>query len=79
MLRLHQIPKSFPGGHLASEDYEVQINGQSCPVHACCVSAMPFNRLWPGHQRPLEQTELASYISFESEAPVQLRVTPDMA
>lgn len=79
MLRLHQIPKAFPGGQLVSDDYEIQINGQPCPVHACRVSAMPFNRLWPGHQRPLEQTELASYISFESDEPVELRVTPDIA
>ena len=67
MLRLQQTPKAFPGCQLTNSDYEVQINGQPCAVRACRVSAMPFNRIWPGHQRPLDQTELASYISFESD------------
>ena len=79
MLRLQRIPRVLPGGHLMSDDYEVRINGQACGVRACRVSAMPFNCIWPGHQRPLDQTELASYVSFESDGPVELRVTPDMA
>ena len=56
--------------------YEVALNGQPCEVRACRVSAMPFNRPWPGKQRPFSQSEEAGYISFESDEPVRVCVKP---
>jgi len=56
------------------DDYSVTINGKDCPVRECRVSAMPFNRWWPGKQRDLSQTELAGFISFSGDENVTLRV-----
>lgn len=74
MLRTHSI-QDGP----VNSDFEVRLNGELCQARECRVSAMPFNTIWPGHQRPLDQTELASYVSFESDAPVDCRITPDRA
>ena len=57
-----------------SKDYTVTVNGEDCFVHSCRVSAIPFNTIWPGHQRPKDQTELASFISFYGDEAVTLKV-----
>ncbi|MBR7099003.1 MAG: hypothetical protein IKC59_06275 [Clostridia bacterium] len=59
-----------------SVDYKVYVNGTEIPVYACRVSAYPFNRLWPGHQRAIDQTELASYVNLISDEPLEIRVEP---
>ena len=62
-------------------DYAVTLNGCPAPLHAARVSAMPYNTTWPdrGCQRPLDQTELAPFLSFEADEPVTVRVTLDHA
>ena len=67
-----QIP-AFPGE--TSHFYEVTVNGIPCPVRPVRVSAMPFNRGWPGFQRPIKQTEIAYYVDFYSDGPVKLQVS----
>lgn len=57
-----------------SNDFSVLINGQECFVHSCRVSKIPFNTPWPGHQRPLDQSELASFISFFGDEDVIVKV-----
>ena len=54
----------IPAGEILSKDFKMQINGKDVPLHYARVSAYPINRRWPGHQRPLNQTELASFASF---------------
>ena len=49
---------------LVNSDYTVTVNGTECTVCACDVSAMPFNRFWPGYQRNKNQTEKAAFINF---------------
>lgn len=56
-----------PPGTVLSTDYKVFVNGQSVCVYSARVSAMPYNRVWPGHQRPLDQTELASFSYWDME------------
>ena len=59
-----------------SDDYVVRMNGQLVEVRACRESRIPFNRVWPGRQRPLDQTERASYISCEADCPIVCEVSP---
>lgn len=74
MTILHNFPEAY------SEDYRVMINGSEARPFAGRVSAMPYNCVWPGHQRPESQTETASYVSFESsEQFVELEVEPKRA
>ena len=63
------------GEPAANDDYEVEIDGRPVAVRAARESRIPFNRLWPGHQRPLDQTELAACVSLESAGPVAVTVT----
>jgi len=55
-------------------DYTVRVNGHAVPVYACRVSAMPFNQVWPGYQRPLDQTELAGFAYWEMSGPVSVEI-----
>lgn len=58
------------------EDYEVYVNGAKASLNTARVSAYPFNRRWPGHQRQLEQTELVNFLSMESDTEVELKIIP---
>ena len=59
MLRVFPVPT----GESVSDDYEVRLNGILVNCYRCRVSAMSFNRPWPGHERPLNQTELSTFVS----------------
>ena len=65
---------SIPQGEELSDLYEMSINGQTVPLHAAYVSAVPFNRRWPGHQRSFDQAEPVAYASFEMNEPVEIKV-----
>ena len=54
--------------------HRVFIDQTEKEVNCCRVSAYPFNIWWQGRQRPLEQSEEASFLSFEYQKPVQVRV-----
>ncbi len=55
-------------------DYTVTLNGAECPVRGCRVSAIPFNRSWPGKQRDISQTEIAGFITFSADETVTVSV-----
>lgn len=55
----------IPCGEKISDDFHIKLNGMPAEAYAARVSAMPFNCIWPNHQRPPEQTEEASFLSFE--------------
>ncbi len=62
---------------LVTSDYTVKINGKEVALDTARVSAMPFNRRWPGHQRSLEQTELVNFLSLETDEPLDFEITPN--
>ena len=57
-------------------DYRVLVNGREVPLQTARVSAYPFNRRWPGHQRQIEQTELCNFVAFAMSGETEITVIP---
>lgn len=57
--------------------YHVRINGQPVSLNTARVSAEPFNRRWPGHQRSEEQTELINFLSMAADEPLHFEIVPE--
>lgn len=55
--------------------YRVKINGIDAPTDSARVSAIPYNRRWPGHQRTLDQTEAAEFLSLASDEALTFEIT----
>ncbi len=51
-------------------------DSQPLPVSLCYVSAYPYNRRWPGHQRTTDQRETAYFARLMAEGPVTFHYTP---
>ncbi len=64
-----------PAGERLYEDYAVRVNGKPVSVYECRVSAVPYNQVWPGYQRPIDQTELAGFATWGMSGPVTVEVT----
>lgn len=64
-----------PAGEALCQDYSLRVDGQPVPVCACRVSAVPFNQVWPGYQRPVDQTELAGFAHWNMSGPVSVEIT----
>ena len=60
------IIPTIPESEARYDALTVTLNGKDAPVWSCRVSAMPFNRVWPGYQRALDQTELAGFVTWET-------------
>ncbi|MBR0159606.1 MAG: hypothetical protein IJM24_11105 [Clostridia bacterium] len=75
MLKIYDVPN----GEELSGLYTVRAGADVVPVRFCRVSAMPYNTVWPGHQRPLDQTEEAAFVNFATDGPVTLEVEPSTA
>ena len=77
MLKTVTVPWSCPAlknssGQLFAEHFSVHLNGQPVQVRSCRESAIPFNRVWPGTQRPVDQTEMAAFVSFAADEPIHV-------
>ena len=57
-------------------DYSVFVNGEEVDLNTARVSAVPFNRRWPGHQRQLDQTEVIQFLSLASDEPLSFEIIP---
>jgi len=55
-------------------NYTVRVNKRALPVHTARVSAIPFNMVWAGAQRPMDQTEEAYFVTFDMWEPVTLEI-----
>jgi len=74
LLATHVQAADAPTGEALSESYQLAVAGRKVPVYACRVSAVPFNQVWPGYQRPLDQTELAAFACWDMSGPVAVEV-----
>ncbi len=57
--------------------FTVSWNGQPLPIHPARVSSTPINQIWSGHQRPVEQTEVAWFVTFDLVEGGELTIIPD--
>lgn len=65
---------AFPIEVEESGNYRVYARGERIPVYTCRISDYPFNRWWPGFQRPVEQSCKVSYVNLVSDEDVELEV-----
>lgn len=63
--------------NINAEDYLVKVNGKTVELDTARVSACPFNRRWPGHQRGIEQSELVNFLSLETNEPLEFEIKPN--
>lgn len=72
-------PQTAGAGQAPKENgYTLTVNGQGVEVFDCRVSAIPFNKLYEGVQRPLDQTEIAGFAYWDagaSEKPMKIEIT----
>lgn len=57
--------------------YNVKLDGKPIYIYSARVSALPLNQLWDGNQRPVEQTEMAYYVTvdIEKESKMEIEVS----
>jgi hypothetical protein len=71
---LYPAPRQEP----ASKDFRMFVNDQPVFVYQARVSKYPVNQVWPGYQRPLNQTELASFAYFDFSGRVTIRIESEV-
>ncbi len=54
--------------------YRVFLDEEEIPVYSARTSKIPFNRVWEGSQRPLEQTDISYFVTFDVRKPLKLRI-----
>ena len=55
----------------------LKVNGKPVDVYQCRVSKFPFNQVWPGYQRPIEQTELAGFAYWETDGASEIEISAE--
>lgn len=73
--RVYPVPEDAE----RSDDFRMTVDGAPAPLYRTRVSADPINWRWPGYQRPLYQTELASFALLESEGASRISIKPKRA
>lgn len=63
-------------GEAPSAAFSMCVDGVRVPLYIARVSKAPINRRWPGHQRPIEQTELVSFALFEMDGSAEIELIP---
>ncbi|MFC1452250.1 glycosyl hydrolase family 28 protein [Verrucomicrobiota bacterium] len=65
---------SVPAEEVPATDYALSVNCRPVFTHPARVSAYPVNVYCPPFQRPLAQTEIASFASWDMGGPVEVEV-----
>lgn len=60
-----------------SSEYVITAANETLCVYSCDVSAHPFNQVWPGYQRPTEQTEKSAFVTLSSDTEITLEIKPE--
>ena len=68
------ISYSAPDQEKKSEDFEMSVNNKPVFVYQARVSKYPINQVWPGYQRPINQTEIASFAYFDFKGEAEIRI-----
>ena len=63
-----------PGQEDLSGDFELFVDNNAVCIYQARVSKFPVNQIWPGFQRPLGQTEIASFAYFDFEGEITLKI-----
>jgi hypothetical protein len=63
-----------PESEKKSDDFEMFVNDKPVFVYQARVSKYPINQIWPGYQRPKNQTEIASFAYFDIEGKVKIKI-----
>ena len=66
--------ETFRHSLVKSNDYKVFLGGEEIPVYTCRISAYPFNCVWKGHQRNIDQTEEVSFVNLVGNESAQIEV-----
>ena len=56
-VRIYELPQGEVPAPIS-----ITAGGLPLPVSRCYVSAYPYNRRWPGHQRTTDQREVAYFV-----------------
>ncbi len=67
---LYNAPEQEPN----SPDFEMFVDERPVFVYQARVSKFPVNQIWPGYQRPLGQTEIASFAYFDMKKEVNVKI-----
>lgn len=70
-VKIYALPEGETAGPLG-----LTAGGKALPVSTCYVSAYPYNRRWPGHQRTVDQREIAYFARLAGAGPVTFQYTP---
>lgn len=71
--------KIYPVMENDFQDFLVKVNGKEVFLDVARVSKVPFNRRWPGHQRPIDQSEQINFLSLSTDEPLTFEITPKKA
>ena len=72
--RLLFVPPQSGVMEIIMKEYRAYVLGKEIEKQSARVSAHPFNQVWSGEQRGIEQTEIAYFVSFDSTYPVTLEI-----
>ena len=63
--RSNTVLYDAPEQEKKSDDFEMFVDNKPVFIYQARVSKYPINQIWPGYQRPLNQTEIASFAYFD--------------